>query len=106
MDVRIKGGTPLHSQSLCETCTRAHIARGYSESERLVICQATTPEHRVPFSVRECSNYVELQRESLYEMRQIAWVLMPREGKRKAGFVPARDDEAESEIELILSEPE
>jgi hypothetical protein len=31
---------------------------------------------------------------------------MPREGKRKAGFVPTHDKEAESEIELILNEPE
>ena len=72
----------------------------------LVICQATSPEHRVRYRVRECSNYLDLQRETLYEMKQIAWVLMPREGKRKAGFVPARDSEAESEIELILNEPE
>ena len=39
-------------------------------------------------------------------MKQIAWVLMPREGKRKAGFVPARDQKTEAEIELILNEPE
>ena len=104
MDARIKNGTPLHGQSLCETCSRAHIARGFGEGEVLVICQATSPEHRVLYRVRECSNYVDLHRETLYEMRQIAWVLMPREGKRKAGFVPARDEEAEAEIELILNE--
>jgi hypothetical protein len=106
MDVRIKNGTPLHGPSLCETCSRAHIARGFGEGEVLVICQATSPEHRVRYRVRECSNYVELQRETLYEMKQIAWILMPREGKRKAGFVPARDEEAESELELILNEPD
>jgi hypothetical protein len=105
MDVRIQNGTPLHGPSLCETCSRAHIARGYSEGELLVICQATYFEHRMDFRVRECSDYVEKQRQTLYQMEQIAWVLAPREGKRKAGFVPAGEMK-ESEIELILSEPE
>jgi hypothetical protein len=31
---------------------------------------------------------------------------MPREGKRKAGFVPAVELEKEPEIELFLSDPE
>ena len=51
MDARIKNGTPLHGQSLCETCSRAHIARGFGEGEVLVICQATSPEHRVRYRV-------------------------------------------------------
>ena len=106
MDVRIKNGTPLHGKSLCDTCARAHIARGYGEGEVLMICQATTPDHRVRYRVRECSNYLDLQRETLYDMKQIAWVLMPREGKRKAGFVPAGSEKTETEIELILGEPE
>src|SRR6201984_554108 len=106
MNVRIKNGTPLYGQSLCETCSRAHIARAFGEGEVLVICQATSPEHRGRYRVRECSNYMYLQRETLYEIKQIAWVLMPREGKRKAGFVPARDEKTEAEIELILNEPE
>jgi hypothetical protein len=33
-------------------------------------------------------------------------VLTPRGGKRKAGFVPAKELKKESEIELILNEPE
>jgi hypothetical protein len=106
MDVRIKNGTPSQGQSLCETCSRAHIARGFGEGEVLVICQATSPEHRVRYRIRECSNFLEIRRESLYDMKQIAWVLMPREGKRKAGFAPAQDQETETEIELILGEPE
>ncbi|MGH9747353.1 MAG: hypothetical protein ACRD59_14750 [Candidatus Acidiferrales bacterium] len=72
----------------------------------LVICQATSPEHRVEFRIRACTNYLEIKRESLYDMKQIAWVLAPREGKRQAGFVPAAELEKESEIELFLSEPE
>ena len=106
MGIRVKNGTPLHGESLCETCSRAHIARGFSESEKLVICQAVYPERRVPFKIRDCSNYLELKRQTLKQMEEIAWVLAPRAGKRKAGFVPAKQLEKESEIELILNEPE
>ena len=106
MDIRVKNGTPLHGESLCETCSQAHIARGFSESEKLVICQAVYPERRVLFKIRECTNYLEIKRQTLRQMEEIAWVLAPREGKRKAGFVPASEMETESEIELILNEPE
>jgi hypothetical protein len=34
-------------------CSRAHIARGFSESEKLVVCQAVYPERRVPFKIRD-----------------------------------------------------
>ncbi len=106
MEVRIKNGTPLNGESLCETCYRAHIARGFSESQVVVVCQATYPERRVTFKVRDCSNYLEIKRQTLKQMEEIAWVLMPREGKRKAGFVPVSELEKEPEIELFLSEPE
>lgn len=55
MGVYVKDGTPLHGKSLCEGCVNAHIERGYRESETLIFCQATNPEHRVRFPVRECS---------------------------------------------------
>ena len=106
MDVRVKNGTPLHGESLCETCSRAHIARGFSESEKLVVCQAVYPERRVPIKIRDCTNYLERKRQTLKQMEEIAWVLTPRGGKRKAGFVPAKELKKESEIELILNEPE
>ncbi len=63
MDVRVKNGTPLHGDSLCETCSRAHIARGFSE--KLVVCQAVYPERRVPFKIRDCTNYLERKRQTL-----------------------------------------
>lgn len=47
-----------------------------------------------------------MKRQTLSQMEQIAWILAPREGKRKAGFVPAKELEKESGIELILDESE
>jgi hypothetical protein len=107
MRAHVKNGTPLHGPPLCETCVYAHIARGFRESEELVQCAAHEPVHRVPFRVRECSGYLDKTRESLYEMKQIAWLLAPRGPKRAAGFLARPEPEtAESEVELILTEPQ
>ena len=104
----MKNGTPLYGDSLCESCTKAHIERGFRESEERVFCEATYYTHRVLFPVRECSGYVEKKRQTLDQMEEIAWVLTPRGSKRRAGFVPAeelRQKDGEG-IELILSDEE
>ncbi len=102
MSVKVKGGTPVQGPSLCESCTQAHIVRGFRESELLVVCQATYPERQVTFAVRECSRYVSMTSHTLVEMQKIAWPLTPR----KAGFVAASGDENKNagEIELVLDE--
>lgn len=103
MAFKVKNGTPLHGPSLCETCSNAHVARGYRESEAVVVCTAIMPSYRVTFPVRDCSGYIDRTRENLYELRKIAWDLLPRGGKRSAGFVsPDERHDAENDIELIL----
>jgi hypothetical protein len=105
MSVNVKNGTPMHGPSLCETCTRAHVAKGFRQSQVLVICGYTSPEHRVTFSVAECSSYVDKNRQTLYEMGKIAWTVAPRGPKRAAGFVAGgASTEDECEIELVLDE--
>jgi hypothetical protein len=107
MGVFAKNGTPLHGPPLCETCVHAHVEHGFRESEQLVICQATYPERRVPFRVRECTGYVEVKRQSLKQMEEIAWILAPRGAKRQAGFAPPKSPGSdEREVELILSSGE
>lgn len=103
MSVHIRNGTPLHGESKCQTCVNALIKKGFRESEENVVCQATYPDRRVPFRVRECSAYLETKRQTLKQMEDIAWVVEPRGGKRKAGFVRASEPRnIEDEIELIL----
>jgi hypothetical protein len=103
MDVYVKNGTPLEGPSLCQTCTQALIVRGYRESEEVVVCQATYPDRRVKFRVRECSRFIDQTRQTLREMQLIAWVLAPRGSKRRAGFLTSDESSAEEdEIELIL----
>lgn len=105
MSANVKNGTPLDGPSLCETCTRAQITKGYRESEEVVICQATYPEFRVAFPVRECSRYVSKGRQLLRDMEEIAWVLTARGPKRKAGFVPpVEGNKEERQIEMILDQ--
>jgi hypothetical protein len=105
MSVHIKNGTPLHGESKCQTCVNALIRRGYRESEEEVVCQASYPDRRVPFPVRECSAYIETKRQSLEQMEKIAWMLAPRSGKRPAGFVTGSEvRKDEDEIELILDQ--
>jgi hypothetical protein len=107
MSVKVKNGTPVYGPSLCETCERALIIKGYRESEQVVVCQAAWPELQVMFPVRECSRYVSQGRQRLRDMEEIAWNLVPRGPKRNAGFVaPSGEDEEVREIELVLKEDE
>jgi len=105
MSVNIKNGTPTHGPSLCDTCFRSHIFKGYRHSEQVVVCQATYPEMRVHFPVRECSSYSEQGRQTLRQMEDIAWTLVPRGPKRHAGFIaPGEAQQGDREIELVLND--
>lgn len=103
MSINVKNGTPLHGPSLCETCSYAHIEKGYRVSEEAVFCRMNYPMHRVRFTVRECTGYTDKNRQDLSAMERIAFVLEPRGGKRVAGFVRAgASAKDEDDLELIL----
>jgi hypothetical protein len=106
MSVNVKNGTPMYGPSLCETCERAHIVKGYRESEIVVICRATwEPQMRVTFRVSECSSYVSQGRKNLEDMEEIAWTIATRGSKRAAGFVsPGGPAEGEGKIEITLND--
>jgi hypothetical protein len=73
----------------------------------VVICGHTSPELRVTFSVSECSSYLNRNGNSLRDMNEIAWTLVPRGPKRAAGFVSpgaASDGEGQREIEIVLKQ--
>jgi hypothetical protein len=104
MAIKMKNGTPIHGPSLCDTCTNAHIEKGYRASEKVVVCTAHEPAHPVQFSIRECTDYRDRTRQSLWEMEKIAWTLSPQGSKRKAGFTaPVPVGKGDNEIELILN---
>ena len=46
---------------------------------------------RIPFRVAECSEYDDKRQPVLWELKQIAWDVHPREGAGKSGFVLGAD---------------
>ena len=87
LSVNIKNGTPLHGDSLCESCYWAHTVRGYRQSETIVTCRWPEPNLRVPYPVRDCTDYRNKNHPSRYDMEQIAWILLTKSIDRKVGFV-------------------
>jgi hypothetical protein len=105
MGIYVKNGTPVNGPSLCESCSRGFVARGYSETELVVVCQSLWPERRMHFPVRACTAYVEKNRPTIKDMEDMAVVLDRVALKRDAGFVCPEEAAISGEkIELILDE--
>lgn len=105
MSVNVKDGTPVYGPSLCETCSHGHIVKGYRMSEELAMCTAYTPTVLLSFRVRQCTSYLDKTRETLYDMRKVAWTISPERGKATAGFArPAVSSDVGEDIQLILDD--
>lgn len=83
--ITIKGGTPLHTDSLCRTCYWAHIQRGFRESEELMHC-CFSQFRRIPFPVAKCTDYCDKTVPSRHDMERIALTIDPSRARRPAGF--------------------
>ena len=94
----MKNGTPIGSQSRCETCEHSHILRGYRESEEATFCYYATLMV-VPFKVRDCSNFSDKARPNWEQMQDLAIEIRPTPTLKSAGFCA----EAESENEAALA---
>lgn len=105
MKIYVKNGTPANTGSLCENCALGFIARGYGETELVVICKSLYPERQIRFAVRACTGYVERNKPSIWDMEKIALVLDPVALKRDIGFSrEERDGKKHEKIELVLDE--
>lgn len=94
--VRVKNGTPTEGESLCLSCVWVHMQRGYRINEELVFCDYGTLR-RVPFKVRECTDYCDKNRPSYEQMEKLAILVEPR---RLAGF-EREDRKEEREPEVV-----
>lgn len=91
LTIRVKDGTPTGSTSLCYSCTWGHVMRGFRESQEIVYCTRFYPDVRVPFPVRECSNYCNKNHPSKDDMEKTAWILLTKRIERNVGFVKIGD---------------
>lgn len=82
--IKIHGGTPLGSKSLCGTCRNAHVIRGINLQEE-VYCRQIAPMVRLHFPVETCNRYDDVRMPPLYEMQEIAWEVKSRR-RDKLGF--------------------
>ena len=116
MDLRkVYGGTPVGQDSKCDTCVYARIIRGYSESEKITICDRIFEPIRIPFRVRECSDYLDRRLPCVEDLEDIAWVLRSKSAGKRAGFISITQSDGSPELdqdsagepeELPVSEPE
>jgi hypothetical protein len=93
--IRVKGGTPSGSASLCQTCSRGHLIKGFRATEEQVFCRFFYIEREIRFPVNECTA-------SKTEMEEIAWFLTTRKSGRSVGFITAEQFRAEQESAKTL----
>jgi hypothetical protein len=113
--LNVKNGTPVGSANLCESCNWGQCMTGYRESDRLVICNKTSPDLVVPFTVLECTCFEDKHRPNWRKRHKLARDIQPvRVSCRTAGFstvtdarqvaVADEDDEAEDEAAIARSD--
>jgi hypothetical protein len=91
---------PSDGQSLCRTCYWAHAQKGFRESEELVFC-AFGPMRKLPFPVRDCTDYLNRTLPTRSQMERIALIIPTEPARKRAGFSGAGfavDDEEDEEV--------
>lgn len=86
-NIRVKNGTPIGNESLCETCTHALIVRGYRETEEIALCTYSFDQLiRLPFKVYKCTGYADKNRPTWEQMEEMAIEVKPSPTMKHAGF--------------------
>jgi len=93
---------------------------GYRESDVLVLCTNARPNIRIPFTIHECTEYLDKSRPDWEQMEKLAIQIQPmRISKKTKGFnvaaalqpekpeyEPAIEEEDEEEYENVDAESE
>jgi hypothetical protein len=96
----LNGTRPSCAPRLCDTCQSGLVRKGGAESDERIYC--IIMERDIETRVVECNRYVDRSQPSLWEMRQIAWVLSTDSKREAIGFVRAKDWERKHEDEELL----
>jgi hypothetical protein len=100
--IKVKGGTPQGSESLCRTCSRGHIIKRFRANEEEVFCRYFYIEREIRFPVSECTFYEDKRLASKQEMEEIAWILRTDMPRRRVGFIsPEQLREIEAEAAVL-----
>jgi hypothetical protein len=90
---KMKNGTPVGSESMCDTCRSALILRGYRDTETIVYCTFSYENmFAVPFKVRDCSGYCDKTTPTRYEMEGMALIINEATSAKSAGFRKSSDE--------------
>ena len=102
--VQIKGGTPENCESLCFSCTRGHVIKGFRVAEMEVHCRTFFIEREIRFPVRECTFYEDKRLATKEDMQEIAWNLRTTITRpmRNLGFANAELGSDTSEDQELL----
>jgi hypothetical protein len=102
MSTRLKicQGTPSgDAPRLCDSCRYGLVRRGASEATEEVICQ---PTGRVRTRIVHCNRFEDRSKPTLFDMRQIAWVLDAENKRQQIGFVKVAEWLRRHEDEHLL----
>jgi hypothetical protein len=100
----IKITKPGDGDSLCRSCYWAHAQKGFRESEEMIFC-AFGPMRRVPFKVRDCTDYLNRTLPTRKQMEDMA-LIIPTEAARKPAGFSGVGFAVESEEEDVVSQME
>lgn len=105
MDLRkVYGGTAVGQESRCDSCVYSRVIRGYSQSEKITLCERMFRPIRIPFPVRECTDYLDKRLPCIEDLEDIAWILRSKSAGKKAGFVAITVNETTA-LEVEDEEP-
>ena len=103
---KVYGGTPVGTESRCDTCTHARIIQGYAESERIVFCDAAWDPIQIPFKVMQCSDYEDRRLPDFEQLEEIAWQIRSKSAGHAAGFILLSDVAKPQPEEVEDEQPE
>jgi hypothetical protein len=106
--IKVKGGTPQGSETLCRTCSYGHIIKGFRATEEEVFCRYFYLEREIHSLVSACTFYEDRRLASKREMEDIAWILRTDMPRRRVGFISPeqlRALEAEAAVLPAANDP-
>lgn len=86
-EIRILGNGFGAFDSLCTTCSMGMVVVGPSPSQHVTRCRWGEPTWEPPFAVSECTAYVDRRQPDLYDMKEVAHVLVRGQRGKRVGFV-------------------